>query len=310
MQPTPVSSDLVPTPHGAPTGETAHQLGIQATVASTEASSLKAEATHASQLGVQILQRHLTTPIGRMSAQSNAHAEVQAKTTETGPVRGLEQPLFPAGADGREVTGVDMAKRPVSVLPVAFPTPMAQGALGGEQANALGVQRGKTATSHADERRVQILQRHPPGPTEQMLQAKMADSPAQAANRENGRQALRQAQGPLTAGPRTELVEVQTPAPTVLVQRQSVAGANVGANIPLPLAIHTNQGNPSMIARQDAGTPGSLNEANSLPAQNLAATPVETPADIDVGELAEQVSRILMRQLDVERERRGNGRWH
>lgn len=45
-------------------------------------------------------------------------------------------------------------------------------------------------------------------------------------------------------------------------------------------------------------------------ASGAVALPPASVAGVDVERLAEQVSRILVRDLVVERERRGIGRWH
>ena len=81
----------------------------------------------------------------------------------------------------------------------------------------------------------------------------------------------------------------------------------------LPLAINKTNGN-GRIARQMDTLANSMVE---LPAQGTSTIPGSmtemgaiSPPDINLQQLAERVSRILARQLIVERERRGIGRWH
>ncbi|PSB22145.1 hypothetical protein C7B65_01705 [Phormidesmis priestleyi ULC007] len=78
----------------------------------------------------------------------------------------------------------------------------------------------------------------------------------------------------------------------------------------LPLAISPIQGVQTTIARQTA-TNGSSTIA-LVPSSSEVPPPVPPPTSsnaINVGQIAEQVSRILFRQLTVERERRGMGKW-
>ncbi len=81
--------------------------------------------------------------------------------------------------------------------------------------------------------------------------------------------------------------------------------------LPLPLAI-TQISTNGAIARQ---TNAVDNSTVQLAMQGNSTTPMSSPetasaSPIDVTQVAEQVSRILARQLAVERERRGIGRWH
>ncbi len=75
-----------------------------------------------------------------------------------------------------------------------------------------------------------------------------------------------------------------------------------------PLPLHT-QGSPNTIVRQPeaSGTVESVPTPATLPPPPPAEKSTEPEADVK--QIAEQVSRILMRQLTVERERRGMQRW-
>jgi hypothetical protein len=100
-----------------------------------------------------------------------------------------------------------------------------------------------------------------------------------------------------------------------MIWRKPVTGASPEA-----------QGHPSRAGnwtpledRQVARAAGATGElpAESVPATRPEAfsapasvTPPTSPDALDVAQLAEQVSRILARQLVVERERRALGRWH
>jgi hypothetical protein len=79
----------------------------------------------------------------------------------------------------------------------------------------------------------------------------------------------------------------------------------------LPLAISTGSGVTPTIARQTEPTSTSSIDAGSSPSSSLAPpAPVPMPSGgANVGQIAEQVSRILFRQLTVERERRGMSQW-
>lgn len=98
-----------------------------------------------------------------------------------------------------------------------------------------------------------------------------------------------------------------------MVWRQSANGSAAGgAGSALPLGINAVPGGELLVARQTtaAESPPSTNTESTTPA---ATTPMPTapPANgIDIAHLAEQVSRLLARQLVVERERRGRRGWH
>jgi hypothetical protein len=81
-------------------------------------------------------------------------------------------------------------------------------------------------------------------------------------------------------------------------------GATGAARSALPLAISAA---PAQAARQEATT---AEPTSSTGAERVTtAPPAPTDSGIDVARLAEQVSRLLARQLAVERERRGRGGW-
>jgi hypothetical protein len=69
-----------------------------------------------------------------------------------------------------------------------------------------------------------------------------------------------------------------------------------------------------MIARQTTATSGAASEPEapqSTETITTTATDATEPAgEVDLEQLAEQVSRLIFRRLAVERERRGIGRWH
>ena len=98
-----------------------------------------------------------------------------------------------------------------------------------------------------------------------------------------------------------------------MVWRQSANGSAAGgAGSALPLGINSAPGGEMLVARQTttAESPPSTNTESTALA---AATPMPAapPANgIDIAHLAEQVSRLLARQLVVERERRGRRGWH
>ena len=84
------------------------------------------------------------------------------------------------------------------------------------------------------------------------------------------------------------------------------------ATKPLPLAINKTNGNGA-IARQIDTFAGSMVESVAQATPTMPASIAEMGAipapEINVQQLAERVSRILARQLTVERERRGIDRW-
>jgi hypothetical protein len=121
----------------------------------------------------------------------------------------------------------------------------------------------------------------------------------------------------------TEIRSVPSSAPKpAMVWRQSAerpssggafaAGITGGAGSALPLAMSAARGGDAQVARQ-ATTAESTSSTNTEPTAPSAATPMPAapPANkMDIAHLAEQVSRLLARQLAVERERRGRREWH
>jgi hypothetical protein len=107
----------------------------------------------------------------------------------------------------------------------------------------------------------------------------------------------------------------------VMIWRRSVERSSLSAGTPgvapavarsaFPLAIGASRGSAQKVARQaatdEATSPTSAESAQ--PAQAAKAAPAAAPNEINVARLAEQVSRLLARQLAVERERRGRGGW-
>ncbi|XHX78789.1 MAG: hypothetical protein RBJ76_02330 [Stenomitos frigidus ULC029] len=78
----------------------------------------------------------------------------------------------------------------------------------------------------------------------------------------------------------------------------------------LPLAISTGSVVPPTIALQTEPTSTASIDAGSSPSSALSPPPTPMPSSgVPVGKIAEQVSRILFRQLTVERERRGMSQW-
>ncbi|MBD2503807.1 hypothetical protein [Anabaena azotica] len=77
----------------------------------------------------------------------------------------------------------------------------------------------------------------------------------------------------------------------------------------LPLAISPNQNN-LLVSRQttDAGASVPSETISAIPTPTAPTTSSATNTDVDLGEIAEQVSRIILRRLVVERERGGMGR--
>jgi hypothetical protein len=69
-----------------------------------------------------------------------------------------------------------------------------------------------------------------------------------------------------------------------------------------------------VIARQENSEVNSqVNTVTFTPVPPASSPTLPTPAapeEIDIQQIAVQVSRILTRQLTVERERRGMGKWH
>ncbi len=94
----------------------------------------------------------------------------------------------------------------------------------------------------------------------------------------------------------------------------SLSTATNGRGQTLPLTGHLISSTPSAIARQITTTTSSGGEPTATSSHEIT-TPTATPVPVAGGEMnlaqiAEQVSRLLHRQLTVERERRGIGRWH
>ena len=81
--------------------------------------------------------------------------------------------------------------------------------------------------------------------------------------------------------------------------------------LPLPLAI-TQISTNGAIARQTNAVDNSTVQLAMPGNSTTLMSPIETASalPIDITKVAEQVSRILARQLAVERERRGIGRWY
>jgi hypothetical protein len=89
-------------------------------------------------------------------------------------------------------------------------------------------------------------------------------------------------------------------------------GSNGGRYSALPLRIGPVNDGTQVVARQDTSAPSSTAAPATASASTESAAPsAPTPTrEIDVGQLAERVKRLLLRQLAVERERRGIGRWN
>ena len=92
------------------------------------------------------------------------------------------------------------------------------------------------------------------------------------------------------------------------------AGTSAGAKTSLPLTINSAGGGVLSMARQTttaaspAVEPGTSEGCESpIPIREKGP---EQSNEMDLQQLAEQVSRLIFRKLVVERERRGIGRWH
>ena len=86
--------------------------------------------------------------------------------------------------------------------------------------------------------------------------------------------------------------------------------AQAGINTELPLAISPNN-NRGVISRQITTPPVesvTSETINAIPTPTAPTSPSPLNTGVDVAEIAEQVSRIILRRLVVERERRGMGR--
>jgi hypothetical protein len=94
----------------------------------------------------------------------------------------------------------------------------------------------------------------------------------------------------------------------------SLSTATNGRGQTLPLTGHPISSTRSAIARQMTTTTNSAAEPTATSSHETipsAATPVPTAGgEMNLAQIAEQVSRLLHRKLTVERERRGIGRWH
>ncbi len=92
------------------------------------------------------------------------------------------------------------------------------------------------------------------------------------------------------------------------------AGTSVGAKTSLPLTINSAGGSVLSMARQTT-TAASPAVEPGTPEGSESPIPIgekgpEHSNEMDLQQLAEQVSRLIFRKLVVERERRGIGRWH
>ncbi|NET59623.1 MAG: hypothetical protein F6K47_26785 [Symploca sp. SIO2E6] len=85
----------------------------------------------------------------------------------------------------------------------------------------------------------------------------------------------------------------------------------LGNSQKLPLPLATNKINRKEVITRQTNVVD--NSTVQLQTQGNSTTPMSsgaTASSVDIAKVAEQVSRILARQLAVERERRGIGRWH
>jgi hypothetical protein len=85
-------------------------------------------------------------------------------------------------------------------------------------------------------------------------------------------------------------------------------------SIPSALPVGETSSNSAIIARQTLSEPSPALESVPPTSTTTTTSTAETAASgntntVDIQQIAEQVSRILTRQLTVERERRGMGRW-
>jgi hypothetical protein len=94
----------------------------------------------------------------------------------------------------------------------------------------------------------------------------------------------------------------------------SSIGSSANANVTLPLAVNRSaQPGDRVVARQtEAGTPAGSSQVGPAPRDESGPTSsgAAQGSSIDLDQLAEQVGRMLSRQLAVERERRGSKGWH
>ena len=92
------------------------------------------------------------------------------------------------------------------------------------------------------------------------------------------------------------------------------AGTSAGAKTSLPLTINPAGGSVLSMARQTTTSSGpavepGTSEGSESPIPIGEKGPGQSN-EMDLQQLAEQVSRLIFRKLAVERERRGIGRWH
>ena len=95
--------------------------------------------------------------------------------------------------------------------------------------------------------------------------------------------------------------------------RSAVATAGTsGARSSLPLAISTVRSGEGQVARQATPTESAASPSAERPVPPPAPPAHTTPpaTTIDIAQLADQVSELLGRRLEIERERRGMTGWH
>ncbi len=83
--------------------------------------------------------------------------------------------------------------------------------------------------------------------------------------------------------------------------------------MPLPLAINKTNNNATIARQMDTSAESmveSATQASPTISETMAEMGAAPASQINVQQLAERVSRILARQLTVERERRGINKWH
>jgi len=97
---------------------------------------------------------------------------------------------------------------------------------------------------------------------------------------------------------------------TLLLRKPQADLTSVGTASPLPLAISRVNGNIPQISRQVESGMGAIDNRETSISGEASAEESAGTGEIDLEQLAEQVSRLLKSQLAVERERRGFGRWH
>ncbi len=210
--------------------------------------------------------------------------------------------LWNSGSDG-EISG--------SKTPIATATPANNAAVAGT-GNPLTHQTGVALQRkyHQSE----LLLR--PGQNATGVLARAADSKASDRtknHRENADGIVRVASSEVTV-PAPALVQTK-PLP-LLVQRQVTEELtrNRGDSLiqnrsDLPLAISSIHSS-ALVSRQTTTAPVEAvtsETINAIPTPTAPATSLATNSGVDLAEIAEQVSRIILRRLVVERERRGMG---